>query len=185
MPLQRATIRKVRWRSTEKADSQSQFGSLVSEQSIECFPITGPTARLFDVKFSVFQCGLKPPLMPAGTGVGARPRGAGTRTNRGRTTGAGAEAENPPAADPLDSEHLGDVLDLTRDRVQKVLVKSQYRVSHIRRSTARYERGCATDRRREQGKATLRRLAAVKTRLTVQNLFRVPSSGKMTFSLDV
>jgi hypothetical protein len=38
-----------------------------------------------------------------------------------------------------------------------------YRVSHIRCSTARHERGCAACPRREQGKATLRRLAAVKT----------------------
>jgi hypothetical protein len=35
-------------------------------------------------------------------------------------------------------------------------------VSHIRCSTARHERGCAACPRHEQGKATLRRLAAVK-----------------------
>jgi hypothetical protein len=37
-------------------------------------------------------------------------------------------------------------------------------VSHIRCTTARHERGCAASPRREQGKAALRRLAAVKTR---------------------
>jgi hypothetical protein len=40
----------------------------------------------------------------------------------------------------------------------------RYTVSHIRCSTARHERSCAACQRREQGKATLRRLAAVKTR---------------------
>jgi serine/threonine protein kinase len=39
-----------------------------------------------------------------------------------------------------------------------------YRVSHIRCNTVRYERGCSACPRREQGKATLRSLAAVKTR---------------------
>jgi hypothetical protein len=39
-----------------------------------------------------------------------------------------------------------------------------YRVSHIRYNTGGHERGCAACPRREQGKATLRRLAAVKTR---------------------
>jgi hypothetical protein len=38
------------------------------------------------------------------------------------------------------------------------------RVSHIRCRTARHERGCAACPRREQGKATLKRLAVVKTR---------------------
>jgi hypothetical protein len=42
-------------------------------------------------------------------------------------------------------------------------VSLKYRVSHIRCSTARHERDCAACSRREQGKATLRRLAAVKT----------------------
>jgi hypothetical protein len=37
-------------------------------------------------------------------------------------------------------------------------------MSHIRCSTARHERGCAACPRREQGKATLRRLASVETR---------------------
>jgi hypothetical protein len=39
-----------------------------------------------------------------------------------------------------------------------------YRVSHIRCSTTRHERGCAACPRYEQGKATLRRSAGVKTR---------------------
>jgi hypothetical protein len=39
-----------------------------------------------------------------------------------------------------------------------------YRVFHIRCSTARHERGYAACPRREQGKATLRGLATVKTR---------------------
>jgi hypothetical protein len=39
-----------------------------------------------------------------------------------------------------------------------------YRVSHIRCSTARHKRGCAACPQREQSKATLRRLAVVKTR---------------------
>jgi meckelin len=39
-----------------------------------------------------------------------------------------------------------------------------YRVSHIRCSTTRHEKGCAAGPRREQGRATLRKLAAVKTR---------------------
>jgi hypothetical protein len=60
-----------------------------------------------------------------------------------------------------------------------------YRVSHIRCSTARHARGCAACPRREQGKETLKRLAAVKTRSTIQSLFPVPFSGKMTLSLDV
>jgi hypothetical protein len=40
----------------------------------------------------------------------------------------------------------------------------RYRVSHIRCSTARHERGWAPCPRREQGKATLGRFVAVKTR---------------------
>jgi hypothetical protein len=39
-----------------------------------------------------------------------------------------------------------------------------YRVSHIKCNTARHERGRAACPLREQGKATLRRLAAVNTR---------------------
>jgi hypothetical protein len=41
---------------------------------------------------------------------------------------------------------------------------TKYRVSHIRCSTALHERDCVACPRREQGKATLRRLAALKTR---------------------
>jgi hypothetical protein len=44
------------------------------------------------------------------------------------------------------------------------IVPQSYRVSHIRCSTARHARGCAACPRREQDKATLRRLAEVKTR---------------------
>jgi hypothetical protein len=58
---------------------------------------------------------------------------------------------------------LGDILSLE----SSVIYMSpcvMYRVSHIRCSTARHERGCAACPRREQDKATLRRLAAVKTR---------------------
>jgi hypothetical protein len=43
-------------------------------------------------------------------------------------------------------------------------VFGKYRVSNIRCSTVQHERGCAACPRSEQGKATLRRLAAVKTR---------------------
>jgi hypothetical protein len=39
-----------------------------------------------------------------------------------------------------------------------------YRVSHIRCSTARHEKGCTACPRREQGKGTLKRSVAVKTR---------------------
>jgi hypothetical protein len=44
------------------------------------------------------------------------------------------------------------------------LQNRMYKVSHIGCSTARHEKGCAACPQREQGKATLRRLAAVKTR---------------------
>jgi hypothetical protein len=50
----------------------------------------------------------------------------------------------------------------------------RYRASHIRCSTARHERGCAACLRREQGKAILRRLVAVKTRSTIHSPFPVP-----------
>jgi hypothetical protein len=53
-----------------------------------------------------------------------------------------------------------------------------YRVSYIRCSTARHERGCAACQRREQSKATLRRMAEVKARETVQSLFPVPFREK-------
>jgi hypothetical protein len=69
----------------------------------------------------------------------------------------------------------GSVLDNRDANPPNILI---YRVSHIRCSTARHESRCAARPRREQGKATLRRLAVVKTRKTVQSLFPVPAFGK-------
>jgi hypothetical protein len=57
-------------------------------------------------------------------------------------------------ADPVDLP--GDKCQGTHDRMDA----AEYRVSRIRCSTVRHERGYAACPRREQGKATLRRLAA-------------------------
>jgi hypothetical protein len=66
-----------------------------------------------------------------------------------------------------------------------LLADTKYRVSHIRCSTARHERGCAACPRHEQGKVTLRRLVAVKTDKLFRAFSLSPSSGKTTWSLDV
>jgi aspartate kinase len=49
-------------------------------------------------------------------------------------------------------------------RIRTAFARINYRASDIRCSTARHEKGCAACARREQGKVTIRRLAAVKTR---------------------
>jgi hypothetical protein len=60
-------------------------------------------------------------------------------------------------------ERLYDrILEKKRWRIE--LLVENYRVSHIKCSTAHHERGRAACPRREQGKATLRRLAIVKIR---------------------
>jgi hypothetical protein len=65
---------------------------------------------------------------------------------------------------PCMAESDDDLPDGRHQRKKPTSVRGLYRVSHIRSSTARHERGCAACPRHEQGKATLRRLAAVKTR---------------------
>jgi hypothetical protein len=64
-----------------------------------------------------------------------------------------------------------------------LLLDAIYRVSHIRCSTARHERGCGASPLREQGNSI--KVGCSRNPINCSEPFPCPLSGKMMLSLDV